>query len=655
MGCIMKDERYLRLLAKEYPTQKDANSEIVNLMAICQLPKGTEYFFSDLHGEYEAFVHLLRSASGVIRTKIKELFDDTLSEQEQNQLANLIYEPEKVLMCIDEFKRDAQDFKRLTIYRLVQVCKEVGSKYTRSKVRKKMPTEYAYIMDELLNVSHGGNKKSYYQAIIRSIMDVGAEEDFIIALCHLIQSLSVDNLHIIGDIFDRGPRPDIIMNELMAFHDVDIQWGNHDISWMGAACGNEQLIANVVRMGISYNNFDALEDGYGINLRALTTFVSNTYRDDPCKIFMPKVLDENEYDLVDNVLAAKMHKAMAVIQFKLIGQLLEKHPEYEMGNRNVLKMINYEKGTIQIGSKEYELLDKNFPTIDPKNPLKLTREERDLMNTITASFKHSEVLHRHIKFLYSNGSMYNRVNSNLLFHGCIPMTKDGEFESLKIGDTHYKGKALLDKINQIVRNAYFMPENSKEKQDAVDFMWYLWCGAKSPLFGKSKLAAFESYFIEDRAVRREIMNPYYQLSEKEEICNKIFEEFELNPKTSHIINGHVPVKIKDGEHPIKANGKLYVIDGGISKAYQSKTGIAGYTLISNSHYLALAQHRNYMKIENSMGAYTPEVQITEVYKKRLKVADTDNGKRLLEQIKDLKELKEAYQTGILKEGVKKKI
>lgn len=650
----MRDERYLQLLAKEYPTQKDANSEIVNLMAICQLPKGTEYFFSDLHGEYEAFVHLLRSASGVIRTKIRELFDDTLSEQEQNQLANLIYEPEKVLMCIDEFKRDAQDFKRLTIYRLVQICQEVGSKYTRSKVRKKMPMEYAYIMDELLNVSHRGNKKSYYQAIIRSIMEVGAEEDFIITLCHLIQNLSVDKLHIIGDIFDRGPRPDIIMNELIAFHDVDIQWGNHDISWMGAACGNLQLVANVVRMGISYNNFDALEDGYGINLRALSTFASNIYRDDPCKVFMPKMLDENQYDFVDAVLAAKMHKAITVIQFKLIGQLLECHPEYKMDERNVLKMINYEAGIIKLGNKEYELLDKHFPTIDPKNPLKLTREEKDLMNTIAASFKHSEVLHRHIRFLYSNGSMYHRVNSNLLFHGCIPMTKDGEFESLEIGGIEYKGKALLDKINQIVRNAYFMPEGSKEKQDAVDFMWYLWCGAKSPLFGKSKLAAFESYFIADKSVKKEIMNPYYQLSENEEVCNKIFKEFDMNPKFSHIINGHVPVKIKDGEQPIKANGKLYVIDGGISKAYQSKTGIAGYTLISNSHYLALAQHRNYMKIENSMGAYTPEVQITEVYKKRLKVADTDNGKELFEQIEDLKELKHAYQTGILKERSRKK-
>lgn len=650
----MRDKKYLELLAKEYPTQKDANSEIVNLMAIRQLPKGTEYFFSDLHGEYEAFVHLLRSASGVIRTKIRDLFDDTLSEKEQNQLANLIYEPEKVLMCIDEFKKDAEDFKRLTIYRLVQICQEVGSKYTRSKVRKKMPVEYAYILDELLNVSYSGDKKTYYQAIIRSIMEVEAGEDFILALCHLIQNLSVDRLHIIGDIFDRGPRPDIIMNELMAFHDVDVQWGNHDISWMGAACGNRQLIANVVRMGISYNNFDALEDGYGINLRPLSTFASNLYGDDPCTVFMPKILDENEYDLVDAGLAAKMHKAMAIIQFKLIGQLLERHPEYEMDERNVLKKINYETGTIQIGNKEYPLLDTHFPTIDPKNPLELTREENDLMSTIEYSFKHSEILHRHIRFLYSNGGMYKKVNSNLLFHGCIPMTRDGEFESLKIGDSYYKGKMLLDKINQMVRNAYFLPERNEEKQNAVDFMWYLWCGAKSPLFGKSKLAAFESYFIEDKTVRKEVMNPYYKLSEQEAICDKIFEEFEMNPKMSHIINGHVPVKIKDGEHPIKANGKLYVIDGGISKAYQSKTGIAGYTLISNSHYLALAQHRNYMKIENSMGAYTPELQITEAYKRRLKVADTDNGKQLLEQIEDLKDLKEAYQTGILKERVKKR-
>lgn len=649
----MRDVKYLNLLAKDYPTIQAAASEMVNLTAICQLPKGTEYFFSDLHGEYEAFVHLLRSASGIIRTKIRDIFADTLSEGDQNQLANLIYEPEKVLNCMEEFHTGSRDFKRLMIYRLVQVCQEVSSKYTRSKVRKKMPPEYAYILDELLNVKHGGNKKTYYDEIIRSIMDIGVCDDFIIALCHLIQSLSVDSLHIIGDIFDRGPRPDIIVNELIAFHDVDIQWGNHDISWMGAACGNLQLIANVVRMGISYNNFDALEDGYGINLRALSTFAANTYREDPCTLFMPKILDENEYDFVDVNLAAKMHKAITIIQLKLVGQLLERHPEYGMADRNMLKAIDYNKGTVTVDGKQYPMRDTCFPTIDPENPLELTKAESDLMNAISASFRHSEVLHRHIKFLYSNGSMYKCVNSNLLFHGCIPMTKDGAFETVKIAGKNYKGKALLDRINEEVQNAYFLPEGEAGKQDAVDFMWYLWCGVKSPLFGKSKLAGFEHYFVEDKSTHEEVMNPYYQWSESEEICDKIFREFGMEPAHSHIINGHVPVKIKDGEHPIKANGKLYVIDGGISKAYQSKTGIAGYTLIFNSHALVLAQHRNYMKMESSMGAYTPEVQVTEQNSRRLKVADTDVGARLREQIADLEELVAAYREGLLKEVVRK--
>ena len=646
----MRDEKYLKLLAKEYPTIQAASSEIVNLTAICQLPKGTEYFFSDIHGEYEAFVHLLRSASGIIRMKIADLFDSTLTEAEQNMLANLIYEPEKVTGCLQEFGKDTNDWKKLTIYRLVQVCKEVGSKYTRSKVRKKMPPEYAYILDELLHVNHDGNKKVYYNEIIHSILEMGVGDNFIIALCHLIQNLSVDSLHIIGDIFDRGPRPDIIMNELMAFHDVDIQWGNHDISWMGAACGNRTLMANVVRMGISYNNFDALEDGYGINLRALSIFASQAYKDDPCTYFYPKMLDENEYDRVDSVLAAKMHKAIAIIQFKLAGQLIKRHPEYGMDDRNLLEKVDYEKGCLLYGGKEYPLLDTFFPTIDPKNPLRLTREEEELMNALEASFRHSEVLHRHIRFLYTNGSMYKCANSNLLFHGCIPMTKEGEFETYVSADGKgYKGKALLDYLNTQVQNAYLLPEDAEGKQKAVDFMWYLWCGAKSPVFGKSKLSAFEHYFVADKVMQKESMNPYYKLSEQEEICDKIFHEFGLDPETSHIINGHVPVKIKDGEKPVKAGGKLYVIDGGISKAYQSKTGIAGYTLIFNSHCLALAEHRNYMKMEGNPPSYAPEVHVTERLPERMKVVDTDIGVQLKEQIDDLKELVNAYREGVIKE------
>lgn len=653
-GATMRDEKYLKLLSRDYPTIMAASSEIINLTAICGLPKGTEYFFSDLHGEYEAFVHLLRSASGIIRTKISEIFEDTLSEGEQNQLANLIYDPEQVLSCLKCYDKDTDDWKKITIYRLVQICKEVASKYTRSKVRKKMPPEFAYVIDELLHVNYGeSNKKVYYSSIIRSIIEIGAANNFIEALCHLIQNLSVDSLHIIGDIFDRGPRPDIIMNELMDFHDVDIQWGNHDISWMGAACGNWTLIANVVRMGISYNNFDALEDAYGINLRPLSMFAAQVYKDDPCSCFQPRVLDENEYDMVDINLAAKMHKAISIIQFKLAGQLIDKHPEYKMDDRNILKLINYEKGTVLLNDQEYDLLDKRFPTIDPQNPLNLTREETDLMYTLAASFRHSEILHRHVRFLYSHGSTYKCVNSNLLFHGCIPLTQDGKFEQIQIDGKSYSGKQWFDYLNEKIHNAYFLPIDSEEKQDCVDFMWYLWAGEKSPMFGKSKLAAFENYFIADKSAKIEEMNPYYTLSEKEEVCDMIFREFGLDTAKSHIINGHVPVKIKDGEKPVKANGKLYVIDGGISKAYQSKTGIAGYTFIYNSKHLALAEHKNYMKMDDAdLGGYAPAVQVVERMQKRIMVADTDIGKSLKEQIQDLKELVHAYQEGILKEKVK---
>lgn len=651
----MKEEKYLRLLAKDYPTMEAAKTEIINLSAICALPKGTEYFFSDLHGEHEAFIRLLRSASGVIRAKIKELFDNHLTEAEQNQLANLIYNPEKVLQVMQLFHRDNADWQKVTIYRLVTLCKEVSSKYTRSKVRKKMPPEYAYIMDELLHVSYSeSNKKLYYSAIVNSIIDTDAGDSFIIALCNLIQSLSIDSLHIIGDIFDRGPRPDAILNELMKFHDVDIQWGNHDISWMGAASGNRVLMANVVRMGISYNNFDALEDGYGINLRALSEFASRVYKEDPCERFKIKILDENQFDRVDVKLAAKMHKAIAIIQFKLLGQMLKRNPEFEMDDRNVLEYIDYENGVYHASNgSDYPMLDNCFPTIDPADPLKLTEGEEALMNSIAASFHHSEVLHRHMRFLHSHGSTYTLVNSNLLFHGCLPMNEEGEFQKLSIQGVEYAGKELMDHLNEEIHNAYFLPEDAKEKQRCVDFMWYLWCGPKSPMFGKSKLSVFEGYFIEDKELKKEIMNPYYHLSESEEICSKIFAEFGMNPKTSHIINGHVPVKIKDGERPIKANGRLYVIDGGISKAYQSKTGIAGYTLIFNSRHLALAEHRNYMNMSDSEIGNSPEVTVEEPMAHRIMMADTDRGKKLLEQIEDLKALVRAYQSGVLKEQSKK--
>ncbi len=644
----MRDLAYLKLLAREYPSVREAAGEIVNLMAICSLPKGTEYFFSDLHGEYEAFIHLLRSSSGITREKIKATFGHLIPEDEQIRIANLIYYPERSLARLKKQGTYSEDWQKITIYRLVQICREVSSKYTRSKVRKKMPKEFAYAIDELLHVDYNDeNKKLYYDEIIHSVISTGIGDKFIAALCRLIQNLTIDNLHIIGDIFDRGPRADIIMQELMNFHDVDIQWGNHDISWMGAATGNLACICNVLRIAISYNSFDVLEDGYGINLRPLSMFAAKVYQDDPCKRFMPKILDENIYDAVDPGLAAKMHKAIAVIQFKVEGDMIRRHPEYEMDKRQLLSAVDFENGTVTVEGKTYPMLDMNFPTIDPQNPLKLTKGEEMLLRTLSASFRHSDLLHKHVRFLYSHGGIYKCYNSNLLYHGCIPMEKDGSFASIMVDGKTYCGKNLMDYFDKQVQNAYFMPEGAPGKEDAVDLMWYLWCGAKSPVFGKDKITTFEHYFVEDKSTHKETMNPYYQLSQKEEFCRRILLEFGLPEEGSHIINGHVPVKMKDGEKPVKAGGKLFIIDGGLSKAYQSTTGIAGYTLIYNSHHLALAEHMPYDPRKEN----TPKVSVVEKMTSRVMVADTDKGRELKEQIEDLKELVAAYREGTIKERI----
>ena len=645
----MRDLAYLKLMSREYPNIKAASSEIINLKAILGLPKGTEYFFSDLHGEYEAFIHLLKSSSGIIREKIRETFGYIISNQEETELANLIYYPRRALAKAKHDGVYNDDWKRITIYRLVRICKEVSSKYTRSKVRKRMPPEFAYAIDELIHVDYNDeNKKVYYDEIIHSIIDIDMTDEFIKALCELIQNLTIDRLHIIGDIFDRGPRADIIMDELMQFHDVDIQWGNHDISWMGAVTGSRACICNVMRIAISYNCFDVLEDGYGINIRPLSMFAAKVYQNDPCERFMPKILDENIYDAVDPGLAAKMHKAIAIIQFKVEGQIIHRHPDYMMENRLLLEAIDFEKGTVTIEGKEFPMLDMQFPTVDPKDPLKLTKEEEELLHTLELSFTHNSLLHKHIKFLYSHGSMYTCCNSNLLYHGCIPMTKNGEFEEMVVEGVGYRGKALMDFIDKRVQNAYFLPEGDPEKEKCRDFMWYLWCGAKSPVYGKDKMTTFEHYFVEDKQMSKETMNPYYQLSVKEEGCNKILEEFGLPLDGTHIINGHVPVKIKDGETPVKAGGKLFIIDGGLSKAYQSKTGIAGYTLIFNSRHLALAEHKPF----EPGGENTPKVYIVEKMKNRWMVADTDLGKEIASRVEDLKELVAAYRRGDIKEKIK---
>jgi fructose-1,6-bisphosphatase III len=642
------DEHYLNLLAKNYPNAQAAASEIINLKAIMSLPKGTEYFFSDLHGEHAAFLFQLKSASGVVRKKIDELFEQSISEEERTALAKLIYYPESELNLAKHRETGYDDWCRITIYRLVEVCKEAGSKYTRSKVRKKLPENFAYIIDELLHADGGKNKPNYCSEIIRAIVQTGMGTEFITALCDLIQQLLIDRLHILGDIFDRGPRADAIMDALSSFHDVDIQWGNHDISWMGAAAGNWACIANVIRLGISYNSFDLLEDGYGINLRPLSVFAEKTYHNDPCKAFLPHILDENQYDPVDIPLAAKMHKAIAVIQFKVEGKLIEKHPEYEMEDRILLKQIDYEKGTVTLDGHIYPLRDTAFPTVNPKDPLELTHEESELLKTIAYSFRHSERLQKHIRFLYSHGSMYLSVNSNLLYHGCIPLTEDGQIVSVRFGNCGLGGREYLQYLDGIVRNAYFAPEGSPERESARDMMWYLWSGAKSPLFGKSKLATFENYFIADKSTHTEKMNPYYAYIEHRETCEAILREFGLDPTSSHIINGHVPVKLKEGESPVKGGGLLFMIDGGISKAYQKQTGIGGYTFIANSRYLALAEHKP-LKPGSMFGEDSPKVMVVEAIKQRTTVADTDTGRELSAQIEELSALLESYRNGAIKE------
>lgn len=637
------DMKYLRLLAKEYPTIESAASEIINLSAIRSLPKGTEYFFSDMHGEYEAFLHMLRSASGMIKIKIDLVLGKTVSAADREKLAELIYYPEKEISRLTVSGELSDEWKRLSIYRLILVCETVSAKYTRSRIRKRIPEDMVYILDELLNVTDDVNKDYYYDEIISAIIDTGIAETFIISLCKLIQSVCIDRLHIIGDIFDRGPRADIILDELMKMHDVDIQWGNHDISWMGAAAGNPVLIANVIRIAMRYNNFDVLEDGYGLNLRALAVFAAETYENDGCALYMPNALDDNIYDPVDLKLAAKMHKAITVIQMKLEGQLIAKHPEWEMSDRDLFGRTDFINGTVMLNGKEHRLLDRSFPTVDPKSPLSLTEGEAELMKVLKASFRHSEKLQRHIRFIYAKGAMYKTCNNNLLFHGCIPMDENGAFQSVRIKGEKYSGKALLDKLGELVNQAYF--SSGEDKEYAGDFMWYLWCGARSPLYGKDKMAFFERGLLEDKSLHTENYNAYYTFSEKAEVCMSLLEHFGLDPEKGHIINGHVPVKIKNGESPIKADGKLFVIDGGISRAYQSTTGIAGYTLIYDSHSLNLAEHKPFVAGESGN---TPTIRLVEKLDRRANISDTDKGEEILDKINDLRMLLEAYKAGTIK-------
>ncbi len=649
---MKRDLKYLQLLAKSFPTIQAASTEIINLEAILNLPKGTEHFVTDLHGEHEAFRHVLKNASGVIKRKVEDIFGHTLRESEKSELCTLIYYPEEKLKLIKNREKEKHllEWYKVILMRLVQVCSNVSTKYTRSKVRKAMPAEYEYIIQELLHESKSGeaNKHDYITAIVETIISTGRADHFIIAICNLIQRLTIDSLHIIGDVYDRGPGSHIILDYLENYHNWDIQWGNHDLVWMGAAAGSQACVANVLRMCFRYANFKILEEGYGINLLPLVTFVMDVYGDDPCTIFRPKGTEAESLTQKQARLIAQMHKAITIIQFKLEHEIIKRRKEFGMQDRDLLHLIDQKKGTITLDGKEYPLRDTDFQTIDPNNPYALTPEEKIVIEKLTHNFETSAHLAKHMQLLYSHGALYLVRNSNLLYHGSVPLNEDGSFRSMNIQGKEYAGKALFDKIDQIVRQAYFENENKSAKLYGQDFMWYLWCGPVSPPFDKNRMATFERYFLSDKEAQKEHKGWYNILKNKKEICEMILKEFGVEGEPSHIINGHIPVKTSKGESPIKAGGKLLMIDGGYSKAYQQETGIAGYTLIYNSYGLRLVQHESFestqIAIEQGKDIIS-ETKVVEFMEKRKLVRDTDMGKKLMDQIDDLKQLLTAFRRG----------
>ena len=652
MDDYSKEElKYLSILAEKFPTIQSVCTEIINLEAILNLPKGTEHFLSDLHGEYESFLHILKNASGVIKTKIDEIFKNVMTQDERRRLATLIYYPKEKLEFIKKETENMDEFYRITLYRLIKICTVVGSKYSRSKVRKAIPKEYQYIIDELLHSNQNSyDKDIYYDKIIDSIISLGRADAFIIAISNLIQQLAVDHLHIIGDIYDRGPGPHIIIDELMKYHSIDIQWGNHDIIWMGAAAGSEACIFNVVRICARYNNLDILEEGYGINIRTITEFAMEEYGKEESSIFTPKNIDEKDSKFDQRVME-KTQKAAAIIQFMLEGKIIKRHPEYNMEDRLLLDKINYKKGKITIDGKTYHLIENYFPTIDPENPYELSAKEEEVVKKLVKSFKNSEKLQRHIQFLYSKGNIYKIYNNNLLIHGCVPMDENGKFVTTNVNGVELKGKNYLDYVEKIAREGYFETEGSEKRENGKDFLWYLWCGKNSPIFCKDKMKTFERYYLEEKETWEEIKNPFYNFENDENVSVKVLREFGIDPKKGHIICGHIPVKFKAGESPIKASGKLFIIDGGLSKAYQKTTGIAGYTLRYSSYGLTLVAHEPFTSRENAIINETDlhsEKQLVEkVERKRIK--DTDKGKELMAQIADLEKLLEAYKSGAISE------
>ena len=649
---IRNDMRLLELLSQSVPNIGAACTEIINLEAILNLPKGTEHFLADIHGEYEAFQHILKNASGNIKRKVNEIFGTTMRESEIRQLCSLIYYPEQKLQYIKNSETNLNDFYNITLHQLVSVCQSVSSKYTRSKVRKALPKEFAYIIEELLHESpQDYNKQAYFNRIIETIVSTGRADEFICAICNLIQRLSIDQLHILGDIFDRGPGAHIIMDTLCNYHNFDIQWGNHDALWMGAAAGNDCCIANVLRLTLRYGNLATLEDGYGINLLPLATFALETYENTNCDAFTIKF--NTDYNTKDLGLDTKMHKAIAILQFKLEGQLIMRHPEFHMEDRMLLHRIDFEKKTICVDGKEYPMKDVDFPTVDPVHPYELTEEESKVMLRLQQVFMRCEKLQRHVKFLFSKGGMYKIYNGNLLYHGCVPLNPDGSFMQVEICGKEYCGKALYDILEYYARRGYYAKE-AKERALGQDMIWYIWAGPGSPVFGKAKMATFERYFLKDKETHIEEKNSYYKLLENEEVIGRILEEFGLDKADAHIVNGHVPVEQIHGESPIKCGGKLLIIDGGFSKAYQKKTGIAGYTLVCNSRGMRLVAHEPFESTEAAIikesDIFSDSV-VVENFPRRKLVADTDTGKEIQENIFYLEELLEAYREGTIMEEV----
>jgi len=647
---------YLRLLSKHYPTVQEAGTEIIRLNAILNLPKGTEHFMSDIHGEHEAFLHILNSGSGEVKEKLEELFGNTMTQRDRNDLATLIYYPQAKITLVSEETENMEEWYRLTIHRLVDLCRYVSTKHTRSKVRSYMHPDYEQILDELIHLAEeGGSRKDLYENMINTTIQIGQAADVIEAICDVIKALAVDLLHIVGDIFDRGPRADIVMDSLMRAHNVDIQWGNHDVLWMGAASGSRTLVATVLSNSIRYNNLDVIETGYGISLRPLSIFANEVYKDCDTEQFKVKLTgdDADQYTEKDKLLSARMYKAITMILFKLEGQKILRRPEFGMADRLLLDKIDYESKTITIGDKVYPMLDCDFPTVDPANPYELTEEELHVITQLTDSFRHSEKLQKHTRYLYSKGGLYKVMNGNLLFHGCIPMNEDGSLMTFTIGGKERSGKRFLDYAEKTARKAYYDKHGSPERQFGMDFLWWLWAGRNSPIFGRNRMTTFERRFIADKDTWTEPKNAYYTYYQDPAVCDFLLKEFGLEGDHCHIINGHVPVKVKKGESPVKGGGKLLVIDGGFSRAYQSTSGIAGYTLVYSSRHYRIVSHQPFAGKWNAIHKnddIANESVIFEKMETRMRVSQTDEGAELQTRVNDLLMLLEAYRSGAVTEN-----